>query len=43
MASHLPESGDAALERIWMIIAARGDGDPTLYAGGEQAALREAR
>ncbi|MEA2256402.1 MAG: hypothetical protein QOG35_2447 [Solirubrobacteraceae bacterium] len=37
----LPEAGDAALERIWVIVA--GDGDETLYAGGDPGVLFESR
>jgi photosystem II stability/assembly factor-like uncharacterized protein len=37
----LPEGGDAALERIWVIVA--GDGDGTLYAGGDPGVLFESR
>jgi photosystem II stability/assembly factor-like uncharacterized protein len=37
----LPEAGDAALERIWVIVA--GDGDATLYAGGDPGVLFESR
>jgi len=33
----LPEGGDAALERIWTIVA--GEGDGTLYAGGDPGVL----
>ena len=33
----LPEGGDAALERIWVIVD--GDGDGTLYAGGDPGVL----
>jgi photosystem II stability/assembly factor-like uncharacterized protein len=35
----LPEGGDAALERIWVIVA--GESDGTLYAGGDPAVLFE--
>ena len=35
----LPEGGDAALERIWVIVA--GEGDGTLYAGGDPGVLFE--
>ena len=35
----LPEGGDAALERIWVIAA--GEGDETLYAGGDPGVLFE--
>jgi hypothetical protein len=37
----LPEGGDGALERIWVIVA--GDGDGTLYAGGDPGVLFESR
>jgi photosystem II stability/assembly factor-like uncharacterized protein len=37
----LPEGGDAALERIWVIVA--GDGERTLYAGGDPGVLFESR
>ena len=37
----LPEGGDAALERIWVIAA--GDGDGSLYAGGDPGVLFESR
>lgn len=37
----LPESGDAALERIWVIVA--GDDEGTLYAGGDPGVLFESR
>ncbi|MEA2438879.1 MAG: hypothetical protein QOH76_303 [Thermoleophilaceae bacterium] len=37
----LPEGGDAALERIWVI--APGDGGGTLYAGGDPGVLFESR
>ncbi len=37
----LPDGGDAALERIWVITA--GDGDGTLYAGGDPGVLFESR
>src|SRR4051794_33867999 len=33
----LPEGGDAALERIWVIVAAEDDG--TVYAGGDPGVL----
>jgi len=33
----LPEGGDAALVRIWVIVA--GDGERTLYAGGDPGVL----
>jgi hypothetical protein len=33
----LPEGGDEALERIWVIVG--GDGDGKLYAGGDQGVL----
>jgi photosystem II stability/assembly factor-like uncharacterized protein len=33
----LPEGGDAALERIWVIVG--GEGDGTLYAGGDPGVL----
>jgi photosystem II stability/assembly factor-like uncharacterized protein len=35
----LPEGGDSALERIWVI--ARGEADGTLYAGGDPGVLFE--
>jgi photosystem II stability/assembly factor-like uncharacterized protein len=35
----LPEGGDEALERIWVIVA--GEGDGTLYAGGDPGVLFE--
>src|ERR1700743_1862520 len=35
----LPEGGDRALERIWVI--ARGEADGTLYAGGDPGVLLE--
>jgi photosystem II stability/assembly factor-like uncharacterized protein len=35
----LPEGGDAALERIWVIVA--GEGGETLYAGGDPGVLFE--
>ena len=35
----LPEGGDAALERIWVIVA--GESDGTLYAGGDPGVLFE--
>ena len=35
----LPESGDAALERIWVIVA--GEDDGTMYAGGDPGVLFE--
>jgi photosystem II stability/assembly factor-like uncharacterized protein len=35
----LPEGGDGALERIWVIVAAEKDG--TLYAGGDPGVLFE--
>ena len=35
----LPEGGGKALERIWVI--ARGEGDRTLYAGGDPGVLFE--
>jgi photosystem II stability/assembly factor-like uncharacterized protein len=38
----LPEGGDAALERIW-VIAAGADGGGTLYAGGDPGVLFESR
>jgi photosystem II stability/assembly factor-like uncharacterized protein len=37
----LPEGGDAALERIWVIAA--GEADGTLYAGGDPGVLFESR
>jgi photosystem II stability/assembly factor-like uncharacterized protein len=37
----LPEGGDRALERIWVIAA--GEGDGTLYAGGDPGVLFESR
>lgn len=37
----LPEGGDAALERIWVIVA--GERDGTLYAGGDPGVLFESR
>jgi hypothetical protein len=37
----LPERGDAALERIWVIVT--GEADGTLYAGGDPGALFESR
>jgi photosystem II stability/assembly factor-like uncharacterized protein len=37
----LPEGGDAALERIWVIAA--GESDGTLYAGGDPGVLFESR
>ena len=37
----LPEGGDAALERIWTIVA--GEADGTLYAGGDPGVLFESR
>jgi hypothetical protein len=37
----LPEGGDGALERIWVIVA--GEGDDTLYAGGDPGVLFESR
>ena len=33
----LPEGGDAALERIWVIVT--GEADGTLYAGGDPGVL----
>jgi photosystem II stability/assembly factor-like uncharacterized protein len=39
----LPEGGEAALERIWTIVAGEGDGDRTLYAGGDPGVLFESR
>ncbi len=39
----LPEGGDVALERIWTIVAGEGDGDRTLYAGGDPGVLFESR
>jgi photosystem II stability/assembly factor-like uncharacterized protein len=37
----LPEGGDAALERIWVIVP--GEADGTLYAGGDPGVLFESR
>jgi photosystem II stability/assembly factor-like uncharacterized protein len=37
----LPEGGDAALERIWVIVP--GDGGGSLYAGGDPGVLFESR
>ena len=37
----LPEGGDAALERIWVIVA--GEADGALYAGGDPGVLFESR
>jgi hypothetical protein len=37
----LPEGGDAALERVWVIVC--GEADGTLYAGGDPGALFESR
>jgi hypothetical protein len=37
----LPEGGDAALERIWTIVA--GEADGTVYAGGDPGVLFESR
>jgi hypothetical protein len=37
----LPEGGDSSLERIWVIVA--GEGDRTLYAGGDPGVLFESR
>jgi hypothetical protein len=37
----LPEGGDAALERIWVLKA--GEADGTLYAGGDPGVLFESR
>jgi molybdopterin converting factor small subunit len=37
----LPEGGDAALERIWVIVA--GEEEGTLYAGGDPGVLFESR
>ena len=37
----LPEGGDKALERIWVMAA--GEGDAPLYAGGDPGALFESR
>jgi hypothetical protein len=37
----LPEGGDDALERIWVIVA--GEGDGKLYAGGDPGVLLESR
>lgn len=39
----LPEGGEAALERIWVIVEGDGDGDRTLYAGGDPGVLFESR
>jgi hypothetical protein len=38
----LPEGGDTALERIWVIVAGEGD-DGTLYAGGDPGVLFQSR
>jgi hypothetical protein len=37
----LPEGGEAALERIWVIAA--GEGDGSIYAGGDPGVLFESR
>jgi hypothetical protein len=37
----LPEDGEAALERIWVLVAGQADG--TLYAGGDPGVLFESR
>jgi photosystem II stability/assembly factor-like uncharacterized protein len=37
----LPEGGDVALERIWVIVT--GEADGTLYAGGDPGVLFESR
>ena len=37
----LPKGGDAALERIWVLVA--GEDDGTLYAGGDPGVLFESR
>lgn len=37
----LPEGGDAALERVWVIVA--GERDGTLFAGGDPGVLFESR
>jgi hypothetical protein len=37
----LPEGGDAALERIWVIVA--GEAEGTIYAGGDPGVLFESR
>jgi hypothetical protein len=37
----LPEGGEKALERIWVIVA--GEGDAPLYAGGDPGVLFESR
>ena len=37
----LPEGGDAALERIWVIVP--GEADGTVYAGGDPGVLFESR
>jgi photosystem II stability/assembly factor-like uncharacterized protein len=37
----LPEGGDTALERVWVIVA--GEADGTLYAGGDPGVLFESR
>src|SRR5437763_907053 len=37
----LPEGGDAALERIWVIVP--GEAEGTLYAGGDPGVLFESR
>jgi photosystem II stability/assembly factor-like uncharacterized protein len=39
--AELPEGGDAALERIWVIVA--GERDGVLYAGGDPGVLFESR
>ena len=38
----LPEGGDAALERIWVLVAGEGD-DGRLYAGGDPGVLFQSR
>ncbi|MCW2999365.1 MAG: hypothetical protein JWN65_2914 [Solirubrobacterales bacterium] len=37
----LPDGGDEALERLWVIVT--GEGDGTLYAGGDPGVLFESR
>ena len=37
----LPEGGDAALERIWVIVT--GEADGVVYAGGDPGVLFESR
>jgi hypothetical protein len=37
----LPETGDAALERVWVIVP--GEAEDTIYAGGDPGALLESR